>query len=301
MKRVQQLPRDLCFLALAIAVVLGSRDARAESDLEKVLKQYDSQTVKGYIQPMVDFFGANMNAGLYHSAAIPAMGLKIEIDLVGMGSLVGDEQKTYSAPAPPGFGASTFKTATIFGGKGGRITTPDSLSYSGSDGIIDATLFPLAVPQLTIGSVAGTEATIRFVTSPSIDAFPTTTLFGAGLRHSISQYLPGAPLDIAVGGFYSSFTVGDIIDFKGISVGAQASLSAAIATLYGGLAWEKSTMNLKYGAATPGAPAVDFDLDGSNNFRFTAGGGLSLGVFKIFADANFGSVTNFSGGIGFGF
>jgi hypothetical protein len=41
-------------------------------------------------------------------------------------------------------------------------------------------------------------------------------------------------------------------------------------------------------------------IDGANSFRFTLGAGLSLGVFHLFADANFGSVTQFSGGIGFG-
>ena len=52
-----------------------------------------------------------------------------------------------------------------------------------------------------------------------------------------------------------------------------------------------------------GAPApagVDITLTGANNFRFTVGVGLSLGILKIFADANFGSVTNYSAGIGFG-
>jgi len=285
-----------------VGMLLMPTAARAQSDLDKALEHFDAQTVKGYIKPMADFFGANMNAGWYHSADIPVTGLKIEVNIIGMGSLVGDDQKTFTATAPPGFSPATFETATIFGGKGKTIRNSfdTSLTYSGSDGIVDATLFPLAVPQLTVGSIYGTELTLRFVPFPDIDAFPKTTYFGVGARHSISQYLPAVPLDIAAGVFYTSFEVGDLIDFKGISIGAQASKTFVIATLYGGLAWENSTMNITYVSKFPGGGRVDIDLDGDNSFRFTVGAGLSLGFVKLFADANFGAVTNFSAGIGVG-
>jgi hypothetical protein len=61
-------------------------------------------------------------------------------------------------------------------------------------------------------------------------------------------------------------------------------------------------MNLKFTSAnaTSSSAAVDMSLDGANNFRFLAGLKLQLAIFRIFANANFGSVTNFSGGIGFG-
>lgn len=286
----------------AILCLMAPSLARAESDIERVLKQYDAQTVTGYIQPMADLFGANMNAGFYRSAAIPKMGLTFEFTIVGMGSLVGDDHKTYNAPLPPGFGSSTFRTATIFGAKGATVYTSDSLSYSGTDGVIDATLFPLVVPQLTIGNVAGTQLVLRFVPTPAVgdDAFPKTTLFAVGARHSISQYFMAVPLDVAASIMYTSFTVGDIIDFKGLSIGAQASKSWAVATLYGGLAWEQTTMSLEFISARPGGGKVALDLDGDNSFRFTLGAGLSLGILKINADANFGAVTNFSAGLGFG-
>lgn len=295
-------PVGAAFL-LCLATLLVVQVSPAQSDLENVLKQYTSQTVKGYIQPMADLFGANLNAGLYHSAAIPENGLKFEIDLVGMGSTVGDDQKTYTLQLPASFAQGSMKAPTIFGPKATLVTDPTTgLQFKPTDGLIDASLFPLAVPQLTIGAIAGTEANIRFITTPSIsnEKFPKTTLWGIGARHSISQYLPEPPLDIAAGIFYSKFTVGDIIDCSGLSIGAQASKSFSVLNLYGGLAWEQSTMNLSY-KPTASSTSVDVDLDGANNFRFTVGAGLHLAVLNIFADANFGSITNFSGGIGFGF
>jgi hypothetical protein len=297
--------RFVLAVVLGMTVLLSSTPARSQSDLENALEQFDARTVTGYIQPLADLFGANMNAGFYHSAAIPTTGLTLSIELIGMGSVVSDDDKIYTANAPSGFSPGTFQTATIFGEQGAIIshTGDASIKYSGSDGIIDASLFPLAVPQLRVGSIYGTELTVRLIGTPSIDddAFPSTTLFGIGARHSVSQYMPATPLDIAVGLFYSSFTVGDIIDFRGLSIGAQASKSFSVLNLYGGLAWEQSTMDLGYTSTVPGIGRVDIELDGDNSFRFTVGAGVSLAVLHIFADANFGSITNFSGGIGLGF
>ncbi len=293
--------------ALAVLGVLcGAVPASAQTELENTLKQFSGDAVSGYIQPAADLFGANMMAGQYRTAAIPLMGFNIAIDVVGMAALVADDQKTYTAKTPDGFNPATFKTATMFGDLGTTVThsTFPSLQYRGKDGIITSSVLPLAVPQLRIGSVAGTEALIRFISTPKIgdDKFPAITLFGGGIRHSISQYLPTIPLDLAVAVFYTTFKTGDIIDMKGFSVGVHASKSFAPVTLYGGLGYESTTMKISYTSTDPNFPGqlVDVSLDGDNTFRVTAGANLSLGVFHIFADVNLGNVTHFSGGIGFG-
>ena len=290
---------------IAISIVFAHSVLMAQSQFENTLIQYNAESVQGYVQPIADLFGTNMNAGFYHSAAIPTAGFHLEFQLIGMGSVVGTDQETYIANAPSGFDPQTFTTATVFGGLGTTVTDASTgLQYRGSDGILNASLFPMAVPQLTVGYVAGTEATIRFIPVPSLsdDKFPETTLFGIGARHSISQYLPVAPLDIAVGVFYNSLTVGDLIDFSSLAFGAQASKSWSVLTLYGGLQWEKSTMNLTFSSSDPLATVqqVNIDLDGDNSVRFTIGSQLSLGFLHLFADANFGSITNFSGGLGIG-
>jgi hypothetical protein len=289
---------------LCMFVLLCVQVSTAQSDLENVLRQYTQTTVSGYIQPMADLFGANMNSGLYPSASVPQTGLSVRFTIVGMGAMVGDNQKTYALALPPSFAQRTMDAPTIFGPKATTVRDPDTgLEFKPSDGIIDATLFPLAVPQLTVGSIFGTEATVRFITTPSIGdgKFPKTTLWGIGARHSVSQYIPEAPVDIAVGLFYSNFTVGDIIDFTGLTIGALAGKSFGPLDLFGGLSWEKSTMNLAFTPSAAGSPAVDIDLDGENSVRFTAGAGLNLSVLRVYADANFGAVTNFSAGLGFGF
>lgn len=292
--------------ALGVLLLCGSSHAAAQTELEKTLKQFSGTAVSGYIQPAADLFGANMMAGQYRSAAIPQMGLNVAFDIIGMAALIGDGQKKYTAKTPDGFAPTEFETATIFGDQGTLVANTNfpALQYRGKDGIINSSVLPFAVPQLRVGSIAGTEAMVRFITVPKIgdDKFPEITLFGGGIRHSISQYLPTIPLDLAAGVFYTTFKTGDIIDVKGYSLGVQASKEFALITVYGGLAYESTTMKISYTSTDPNFPGqlVDVSLDGANTFRATAGANLSLGFFHIFADVNVGSVTHFSGGIGFG-
>jgi|WetSurMetagenome_2_1015567.scaffolds.fasta_scaffold116704_2 hypothetical protein len=290
----------------AIVCALMSSGAIAQTELENAIKQYGAETVAGYVQPVADLFGADMHAGYYHNAWIAQSGFSLGFDIVVMGSIVEDAQKFYVANTPPGFDPTTFKTSTIFGPKVGATvnhSTIAGLVYKGLGGVFNTSILPLAVPQLRIGSLYGSDLTVRFVTVPEIGEakFPIITLWGVGLRHSISQYIPSSPVDIATGVYFNSFKVGDVMDFKGFAVNLQASKSIKILILYGGFAYESSKMNLTYTSTDPSVPAaVDIDLDGANNFRFTAGVGLSLGIIKVFADANFGSITNYSAGIGFG-
>jgi hypothetical protein len=291
---------------LGMFALCAGTPAAAQTQLERTLKQFSGDAVSGYLQPAADLFGADMMAGQYRTASIPLMGFNISLDIVGMVALVGDEQKTYTARTPENFTPATFQTATIFGDLGTTVTNSafPSLAYRGKDGIITSSIMPLAVPQLRVGSVLGTEAMVRFITVPKIgdDQFPEITLWGVGVRHNLSQYLPVVPLDLAVSGFYTAFRTGDIIDVKGYSIGVHASKDVSLVTFYGGLAYESTTMKISYTSTDPNFPGqlVDVSLDGANTFRITGGANLSLGFFHIFADVNVGKVTHFSGGIGFG-
>ena len=297
-------------LLLSLCVLIGglfllAPESTAQTELEKAIQQYNATSIGGYLQPVADLVGANMHAGYYHSAYVPQSGFSIGVDIIAMGSLVKDEQKNYTAAAPAGFAPGTFQTATIFGGKGTAVThqTNTSLQYKGSDGIFNTSIFPMAAPQLRIGSLYGTEVVIRFLATPSLgdNKLPVLTFWGAGARHSLSQYIPYCPVDIAASFFYSNFSFGDLIKAKGMAFGVQASKSIKILMLYGGLSYEKSTMDLSFKTTDPtSTPLVDVSLDGANKFRATVGVGVNFGLFKVFADANFGTVTNYSGGIGFG-
>ena len=301
MKSPRRIPRPLLIACTVCLLLLAAQNGRAQSDVEKALQQYAAEDVKGYIQPIGDLFGANLNAGFFRGASIGTAGFHIRLDIIGMASMVGDKQKTYTANAPPGFNPATFQTATIFGGTGAIVTDQTTtLTYRGSDGVFNTSFFPTVAPQLTVGDIFGTRAAVRFVATPEIGGLPKATLWGIGAQHSVSQYLPSVPVDIAAHVFYSKFTFGDLIDVSALSIGADASKSFSILTVYGGLAWEKSTMKVSYPSTGANPASISVDLDGANAFRFLVGLDIGLGFFHLFGDANFGSVTNFSAGIGFG-
>ena len=292
----------LVAVAVACALLALAPGASAQSDLEKTLNQFNANEVKGYIQPMGDLFGANMNGGLFHSAEIAKTGFHFSFELVGMAATVGDAQKTYTLNTPAGFNPSSFKTATMFGGGRDSVIDPTKhVTYYGiADGFVNTSVFPLAAPQITVGDLFGTRAIIRYIAVPSMQGFPGLSLFGIGAQHSVSQWFPVIPLDVAAHIYYSKFTLGDLVSFNGIAIGADVSKSFSVLRLYGGLQWEKGSMELKYTPAVATQPLVDVTLDGANSFRATLGLCLHLGFFSLFADANFGSITNYTGGIGFG-
>ena len=291
----------VALLCLALCVLMGTGAARSQTDFENTIRQFNGDAIQGWIQPVADMFGANMHSGYYHSAEIEPWGFHMRLDIVGMASMVKDDQKTYTVKTPAGFTPATAQAPTVFGGKASSIPNPVAGLQpwtTGSDGVFNTSYFPLAAPQLTIGNIYGTQLMARFVTTPTIENVPKVTMWGLGGRHSISQYFAAFPVDVAAGINFNSFTFGDMIDFKGVAFNAQASKSWSILTVYTGLQWEKSTMNLSY---TPnGLAPVSVALSGANNFRFTAGLDLGLGPIHLFGDGNFGSVTAVSAGIGFG-
>lgn len=286
------------------------QSAKSQSQLELTIQQFNDREVTGYVQPLGDFFGANMNAGFYHASAIPANGFHFEIELIGVASVIGEQHKVYDAALPAGFtpAGGSYKTATVFGGKGTVFRDASSgLEYKGSDGLVRASIFPLLIPQATIGSIFGTEIVFRFMKTPQLSQrwYPTeSTLLGGGIRHSISQYFSNPEVDIAIGGFYSTFELGDVIHVQAKTITFSAGKTFSLVTLYVGMGYEWSTMHLHYdykgeGGSTP--RLADVTIEGANRFRATGGLMIDLQAFRIFADANFGNVQHFAGGIGFGF
>ncbi len=301
MRTARPLAALLC--AAGFLVLLLPSMSPSQTAVESALAAYGEENVKGYMQPFADLFGANLNSGYYRTAAVPVAGLHFEFDIIVMGAMVGDAEKKFNATAPSGFTPATFESATIFGDEGNEVTdSPTSLTYRGADGVFNTTMMPMATPQIKVGSLYGTEFLGRFGYVPALgDNFESTTLWAIGARHNLNQWFGTLPLDLSAAVYYSSLSTGELMKFNGLMVGAQASKEFGILTVYGGLGYQSSTLTLKYESTVPSAPGnVEIKLDGKNNFAFTAGAGLSFGIFKIFADINVGSVTNLSGGIGFG-
>jgi hypothetical protein len=302
--------RNLQYFTSILLFLAFITPSKGQNVLEDVIEQLSSDNVTGYIQPMVDSFGANINSGFPGSARIQRLGLTVRLQFIGMATLIGDAEKTYMAMAPEPFSQQPVKTATIFGDQGASVQHPGGIEYQFQNGQIKTRYLPFAIPQLTVGDLFGTQLSIRFVpgslVSDRIEDFPEISLFGVGVRHSVSQYLPLFPVDVAVGGFYQTFSIGDYFDSEATAFFARVSKSFVLLTVYGGLQYETTDVTLSYTYTGPLPPGDQSDrnislaLKGENEFRATAGVGLGLGVLHLNADISVGKVIVASVGIGFG-
>jgi len=271
------------------ALVLLVPGARAQK-LEDYLSRYLGDNGKKYLQPLGDAFGANMNSGLYHSAHIPRVGLHLGLDLLIPAALIAEDQRTFTATEEGFYPVTTREVPTVFGD-----TQPVSIAGQGGTvynfpGGYDLSMLPLAIPQVTVGSLLGTELTLRYAVAQLNEDIGDLTLTGIGIRHSVSQYIPLFPIDVSVSYFHQTLKVGDILDAATDVVGVQASKSFSLLTLYGGVAYEKAGMDVSY-THGEGAEAetIAFSLEGQNKMRMTVGANLHLALFQLHADYSLAS------------
>lgn len=278
-------------LALCISLV------QAQSLEEKVSK-YTEENGKGYLQPLADALGAAMNSGLYHNAKVPRLGLYFYLGLETMTAIIADPQKTFTAKTDPGVNPSSVQAPTIFG-------SDKEVSVQGTGGTeyhfpggMNISMLPIAVPQLTVGSFLGTDLTLRWMEFNLPEDIGQLKVFGWGIRHSVSQYLLLSPVDIAVGYYSQSFTLGDIVDAKASLFGLQASVSGKVFVLYGGMGFESSSLKIAYTSETD--EKIAFDLKGENKTRVTLGMGMHFSGLLLHADYNMGYQNVVALGIGIG-
>ena len=294
-------------IAAALLFVLITGAAAVAQDIEDNVSVYTSANGKKYLQPLADAFGANLNSGFFRSAKIKKLGLSLEIGIKAMYAPIPDEKKVFTAVEDE-IGGVTWtpvpgtELATIFGAEGDQeVLGQGGISVTVPGGAVDTDFFPLAVPQLTIGSIFGTELTVRYIKYNINDEIGEIMLAGWGVRHNVSQYIPLCPVDIAVGYYHQTFEIGDVITAGATYYGFQASKKFSILTLYGAIGMEKSNLDISY--TQEGGPedvAVAFNLNGENNTRTTIGFSLDLSVLKLHADYSMAAQNVITAGIGFG-
>jgi hypothetical protein len=291
----------------AVALALPPARVRAQSGLESVLEQYSSATVEGYVKPLADVLLANL-AGGFLTGSAPGRSFSFSLELVAMTAKLDDALRIYAAETPEGFQPATFQTATIFGGTGTKVnhSSISGLSYRGSDGLVDGDYFPSAAPQLRVGGILGSEVVVRYASSSMVpflkdEDFPSLTILGVGLQHSISQYFPDLLFDVAIGGSYNSLKFGDIVDLSGTSIGVNAGKRFGPLGLFVGVANDGGSMKLAYSSTDVNDPGdVDIDIAVKRAMRFTGGGSLNLGPLHLFGEASFGEVSTYAGGLRIG-
>jgi hypothetical protein len=220
-----------------------------------------------------------------------------------MGVGFSDDSKSYTPTAPPGFTPTeTVSAPTVIGSTSAVAQAGQGGATLYHPGGFDISEFAVAVPQLTIGSVFGTRAVVRWVSLDLGDSdFGKFEYMGFGAQHSISQYFPGLPVDLAAGFFSQSFEIGDdLIKTDALMFNVTGSKRFGMLEPYAGIGYDTFDMDVDYeSTSTPGENiAIKFDKE--SNAHLTLGIQALLGFARISAELNVAAETGAAVGLSLG-
>ena len=197
---------------LGAAALLGALPlSPATAQVEENLGGLSTENTERYLEPLPGAFGSAINSAIFRSGHIPKQGVTAQLGIAAMAVAYDEDMRTYRPVDPAGFTSiEDVEVPTIIGDNEAGVVAGEGGLERIYPGGLDIENFAIAVPQLTIGNVAGTRAVIRWITLDLGDnEVGDLNVFGIGAQHSISQYLVDFPIDLAVGAFYQNFDVGD--------------------------------------------------------------------------------------------
>ena len=327
--------RSLFLLFVAAFFAAAPTQAQDPDDLGDALNNIGSNYADNYTQPITDALGGGLNAGLFRTADFGGTGLVPVIDVyVGVSAMgtftsgsadsfrpedeqidINTDQGTVTRTIDyPDENGTNQKVPTVFGEE----ESPGMATISDGDpktddptvelppGLLNTSIAPIAVPQVGVGTVFGTDAQLRYLPETDISDYGSVSVFGLAVRHSLSQYIPLSPVAIAVQGSWQSVGLsgtqqGDILEATGWALNAQVSRSIPVlpVTFYGGLQYEKFTVDVDYTFQTSvGTSDISLSQEAQNNVRALAGVSISLLVARLNVDYALGANNVVSAGLG---
>jgi hypothetical protein len=273
--------------------------APAAADLSSKLGALSGENAKGYLSPLPKALSATLNSSIFQSGKVPKRNIELSLGIHVMGVNLKDEDRTFMPTDPAGFQSVTPTPVPTISGDGNAVPVDGVggtiLNYPGG---FDIKSFVIAAPELTVGSIFGTRAVVRWFSVKVGDSdFGKIELFGIGGQHSISQYLPKLPADVAFGVFYQTFKLGDgILDTKALhfDVTASRDFGKVVKIVpYVGLGYDTFKMDVAYTSTLDPADHIAVGMDNQSNAHLTLGAQLRLpGVAlhgEFFAAANTGA------------
>jgi hypothetical protein len=272
----------------------------AQAQLTGNLGGLTDENFPGYLGPLNTALSGTMNAGIFRTGYVPENGFNLKGELVIMAIGFDDEDEVYTPIYPHGFDAEPIDAPTVVGSPDGvSVTEPGGLTQMYPGGF-DLEGFELAVPQLTIGSVFGTRAIVRYIALDLGDSeIGDFKYFGIGAQHSISQYLMDPPVDVAVGFLTQTFEVGDVVKAKATQINVTASKQYTYFQPYVGVGLDTIQTDAEYDADDPD-DSFDVSLDRETDPRFTAGVTAEVQYFSVFFEISSAAATSIAVGLSIG-
>lgn len=330
------------FLPLTSAAQIDNRDLNNLGDLRGVLQAIGQDYADSYVQPVTDIFGAGVNGGLFRSAdvgnsLIPGFPLDVYVGVNVSAPFTGSMDRRFApsgeevitdgqgrrlatvrftpagAEVPTAIGETETPSAqlTIENERTGQQTT-----ISAPPGLLDTPLAPVPLPQLSVGSVAGTDVQLRYFPKTNLSGYGKVGLFGVAVRHDIDQWFPAPlPINLAVQIARNQFSLEaespnaadsgfqEVLDGSGWAFNLQASRGVPVLPVifYGGLQYETFGVDYSY-RYDPGNGIQPVDIsvsqDAANNVRALAGVTFTLAVLRFNVDYAISTHNVLTAGVG---
>jgi|GEM_PF-2391267 len=234
-------------------------------------------TAEEELEPLVKIFGSAMGAGLFDTGSVHGlggfdMGLKVPVVFIS------DKLKA------------------------------ESIVLSNEE--FDLPVIPVPMFQGSVGLPYNFNFMMRILKTPSFDEVPALTILGFGGKYGLLQQ-PVLPKVALVVGFTRLYGMDelDVVDSFSLttwSLGAAASQDIWLATLYYGLAYEWTSLDIALDPEKDpdfaGTPVDPFSVGVSvGGVRWTSGAKLNLALFTLNADVALAPIRTMSAGIGFNF
>ncbi len=283
---------------LCVLLAASSASAQLDANLSSLLEE----NAEGYLSPFPTALSATLNSGIFKSGDVPFVGFNLTVDIKAVVISFSDDDKVYTTTNVPGFG--TTEAPTVIGSTEGAVNTNGpggaAIAYPGG---FDLDKFGIAVPQVTIGSVLGTRAMIRYISLDLGDSdLGDLSLFGIGGQHSLSRYFPGLPVSVAAGLMYQKFKIGDVLECSALALNVTGSKKYGMVVSfepYVGLGIDSFKMDAEYENESL-SEDIKVDFDRQTDLHFTLGAGINLPVVKIHGEYNVAAANGFAVGLSFG-
>ena len=332
----------LSAIALLLGMLLAPAPAQAQQDLDDLsdlgnaLRTISKSYADNYVQPITNTFGAGVNSALFRGAdvgnsLVPGFPLNVYVGVSVPGTFTSSMNKRFR---PFGGGQETFtsnertftveytgsgEVPTVLGETdppGGELLVRDGetgiplASAPAPQGLVDTPIAPLVIPQVAVGSIAGTDAQLRYLPKSRLSlagsSYGTVGVFGLAVRHDLDQWVPAPlPFNVAVQGAWNQFSLEndlggeaqEVLDASGWAFNLQASKGLPVApiTFYGGLQYETFNVDYNYVYTPSGSlPPVDFSLSqtAANSLRGLVGVTFTAAVVRINVDYAVGDAHN---------
>ena len=287
-------------VAVIITMLFCANLTTLHAGFDDQLSALTEENIEGYAAPLATSLGLSLNSGMYHTAAVADV-FGFSIGIKSMTIFVPDDQLTFNPNLPEGYDNSN-GTSTIYGSEAGYYNGPDG--YITFPGGLNGSIVPTIYPQVGL-SFMGTELMVRFIPKIEVANDIDFFLFGGAIKHNISRYFTAIPVDIALQVGFSKVEISDIMQLNNFAVNTHVSKGFGLFSVYGGLQYENTTMDLKYTFSGDDNlqedNEIDTAIDGTNSLGITVGGTFKLMFFALNVDYTYNSQSVLTAGMNFEF